>query len=132
MYSIFHACQIILDIRNLSLLYFSSYYGDYSTLALFVLIIISARYFKKLREEGGAQAFPQLLQILSLFLLINNEDVQVPSQQSLETAVPYLEDASFKLQIDVMNSNESFPPTLKLNPYSKWISQYLNLSQDQE
>lgn len=57
MYSIFHAHQIILDIRNLSLLY----HGDYSILTLFVLKIITARYFKKLREEGSAQAFPQLL-----------------------------------------------------------------------
>lgn len=38
------------------------------------------------------------------------------------TEVPYLEEASFKLQTDVMKSNGSFPPTLKLNPYSKWIS----------
>ena len=61
MYSIFHAHQIMLDIRNLSLLYFSFYHGDYSILTLFALKIITARYFKKLREEGSTQAFPQLL-----------------------------------------------------------------------
>lgn len=52
MYSIFHAHQIIHDIRNLSLLYFSSWHGDYSILALFILKIITARYFKKLKKEG--------------------------------------------------------------------------------
>lgn len=37
MYSILHAHQIILDIKNLSLLYFSFYHSDYSILTLFVL-----------------------------------------------------------------------------------------------
>lgn len=60
-YFIFHSYQIIHDIRNLSLLYFSFYHGDYFILALFVLKIITARYFKKLREDRGAEASPQLL-----------------------------------------------------------------------
>ena len=75
MYSIFHAHQIILDIRNLNWLYFPFCHDDYSIVALFVLKIITVRQFKKLKEEGGTQAFPQLLQILSPFPLINNEDV---------------------------------------------------------